>query len=142
MAEDLAKLEELAKELPEKITKAAELALRIASEDALSKISSQFKSEGRALGETWAPLKESYLKQKIKKGYSEKILHRTTTLAQSFTYRLKDFTSYIGTPVPYAVYHEYGTKKMPARPFMAPVAEYLKQAALRKAFERAFSEVL
>lgn len=142
MANSIEDLQKLITELSERIRKACELGLIQASEEALSQLSLQFKSEGRALGEGWAPLKESYLKQKIKKGYSEKILHRTTTLAQSFTYKLEDFTSYIGTPVPYAIYHEYGTGKMLPRPFMAPVAEYLKQAALRKAFERAFSEVL
>jgi len=51
-----------------------------------------------------------------KEGISEKKLHRTTTLAQSFTSVLKPFEAVVGTPVWYARFHEAGTKKMPARP--------------------------
>lgn len=141
MAETIEALKELASQLPEKINQVCKLALEQASEDALSQISKLFKSEGKSLGADWKPLKESTLRQKLRKGYSEKILHRTTTLAQSFTFKLEELVSYIGTPVPYAIYHEYGTSRMPKRPFMTPVAQYLQEKGLKKALERAFKEV-
>ncbi|MDI6865763.1 HK97-gp10 family putative phage morphogenesis protein [Thermodesulfovibrio yellowstonii] len=95
------------------------------AQHAESELSRLFASEGASLGVEWSALKESYLRQKIKKGYSEKRLHRTTTLAQSFTSVLQPFTAVVGTPVWYARFHETGTRKTPARPFMKPVMEHI-----------------
>lgn len=104
---------------------AIEQTLEKTAQYAESKLSETFKTEGRAVGIEWSPLREAYLKQKIKKGYSEKILHRTTTLAQSFTSTIQPFSAVIGTPVWYAQFHEYGTKRIPARPFLKHVMEHI-----------------
>jgi len=94
-----------------------------------------FKSEGRYLGVNWKPLKPGYLRWKIKKGFSEKKLHKTTTLARSFTYQLDKNKVVIGTNVksdkngfPYPAAMEFGTRKgVPARPFMAPTKAELER---------------
>ncbi|MEM4546850.1 MAG: phage virion morphogenesis protein, partial [Nitrososphaerota archaeon] len=130
------------RELPDKIKQVVRVSLERIGAVGVSQLSKLFQTEGRSLGVEWKPVKESYLKQKIKKGFSEKTLHRTTTLAQSFHSKATDTQVQIGTPVPYAIYHEYGTKRMPARPFMKPVAQYLQERAISQIFKKTLSEVL
>jgi phage gpG-like protein len=94
-----------------------------------------FKSEGRYLGLNWKPLKPEYLRWKIEKGFSEKKLHKTTTLARSFTYQIGKNKVAIGTNVksdkngfPYPAAMEFGTRRgVPARPFMRPTKEELEK---------------
>lgn len=112
-------------EIEQKIRKAISETVQRTAQHAESELSRLFASEGASLGVEWSALREIYLRQKIKKGYSEKRLHRTTTLAQSFTSVLQPFEAVVGTPVWYARFHEEGTKKMPARPFMRPVLEHI-----------------
>ena len=89
-------------------------------------LSRLFKTEGKSLDVTWDPLQQAYLAQKIRSGKSDKILHRTTTLAQSFGYTAGAGEVEIGTTTtPYAIFHEYGTKQgIPPRPFIYPVGKY------------------
>lgn len=68
----------------------------------------------------WAPLKESTLKRK-KKGTA--ILVETGRLRGSITHNVVGDTAYIGTPVFYGSYHQFGTRKMVARPFLGLTAE-------------------
>ncbi len=118
------------------------LTLQRSAEKIQTDLSTIFKTEGRSHGVDWAPLKEKYLRYKVKKGFSEKKLHRTTTLAQSFTYIVDKYQATIGTPVKYAIYHELGTHKMPARPFMKPVVERFVQANhMQKLFDVSIREV-
>ncbi len=142
MADNLREFEGYMRELPDKIKQAVRVSLERIGAVGVSQLSKLFQTEGRSLGVEWKPVKESYLKQKIKKGFSEKTLHRTTTLAQSFHSKATDTQVQIGTPVPYAIYHEYGTKRMPARPFMKPVAQYLQERAISQIFKKTLSEVL
>lgn len=142
MADNLREFENYMRELPDKIKQAVRVSLERVGAVGVSQLSRLFQTEGRSLGVEWKPVKESYLKQKIKKGFSEKTLHRTTTLAQSFHSKATDTQVQIGTPVPYSIYHEYGTKKMPARPFMKPVATYLQEKAVSEIFKRTFKEAL
>ena len=138
----LEKLQSLINELPEKFKQAVKLALARSAEKIQSDLSTLFKTEGRSHGIDWKPLKEKYLRQKVKKGFSEKKLHRTTTLAQSFTYKLEDLYAIIGTPVQYAIYHEFGTRRIPQRPFMQPVLEkFIQENNLQKIFGISFQEV-
>jgi len=141
---ELEKLQRFINDLPQKLKQAVELTVRRSAEKIQADLSTIFKTEGRSHGIDWAPLKEKYLKQKVKKGFSEKKLHRTTTLAQSFTYKIEDvYKALIGTPVPYSIYHEYGTRKMPARPFMQPAIEkFIKENHIEKLFGMSFQEVL
>jgi HK97 gp10 family phage protein len=125
--------------IEQKLKRAIENTLEKTVQYAESKLSELFKTEGASLGVEWAPLREAYLKQKLKKGYSEKKLHRTTTLAQSFTSVVRPFEAVVGTPVEYAKYHETGTRKMPKRPFMEPVLEHiLKNRIPARYFKEAF----
>jgi len=136
-------LERFIEKLPDRFREAVELTLKRSALYLESDLSRIFKTEGRSHHIEWTPLKEAYLKQKIKKGYSEKILHRTTTLAQSFTSKVEKGTAIVGTPVEYAVFHEFGTEKMPARPFMEPVLEaFLARNMPVKLFKQALKEVL
>lgn len=141
MADDIEKIKEVVKNIEQNTQRLSEIFLERASLHAEAKLSEVFKTEGRALGVEWSPLKEAYLKWKIKKGFSEKKLHRTTTLAQSFTSKVSDSQAIVGTPVVYSIYHEFGTKKAQARPFMKPVAEYMQNIGLKKIFESVFKEV-
>lgn len=141
MAGNVEKLTQVTEEIQKKISQAIELFLEKSALHAEAKLSEIFKTEGRALNVEWAPLKEAYLKWKLKKGFSEKKLHRTTTLAQSFTSKVSGLEAVVGTPVPYSIYHEFGTRKMPARPFMQPVAKYMETIGLKKIFESTFREV-
>ena len=134
-------VEKVFNNIAKKISHVTELFLARAALHTEAKISEIFKTEGRAFNVEWAPLKEAYLKWKLKKGFSEKKLHRTTTLSQSFTSKVEGLQAIVGTPVPYAIYHEFGTKKMPARPFMAPVADYMANIGLKKIFDATFKEV-
>jgi len=131
-------------ELPGKIMQACKLALTRGAEKIQADLSTIFKTEGRSHGVDWKELNPRYLAYKVKKGFSEKKLHRTTTLAQSFTYKVQDWKAIIGTPVPYAPYHETGTKRgIPPRPFMQPVVEkFLQENHFTKIFQRSLKEVL
>ncbi len=141
--DDIKRVEEFFKELPEKLEEATFRALRYSAEKIQKDLSDVFKTEGRSHDVEWSPLKEAYLKWKIKKGYSEKKLHKTTTLAQSFTYIVETSKAIVGTPVPYAPFHEYGTRRgIPPRPFMTPVFQKFTQGGyLKTAFRIAFREV-
>lgn len=129
-------------EIEKRIRQAMQETVEKTAQYAESQLSKLFKTEGRSLNVNWSPMKEAYLRQKIKKGYSEKILHRTTTLAQSFTSQIREFSAVVGTPVWYAPFHEEGTRKMPARPFMQPVMEHiLATDVIKRFFERALKDV-
>jgi len=140
---DLKDLERFFKELPQKLDTATHRAIEISALVIERDLREIFKTEGRSHGVEWSPLKEAYLKWKIKKGFSEKKLHRTTTLAQSFTSVIKDKEAIVGTPVYYAIFHEYGTRRgIPPRPFMTPVFQrFIQTGGLQKAFRIAFREV-
>jgi phage gpG-like protein len=134
MAKDLKDLERFLEQLPAKLQEATELTLQKSALEIEARIKEQFKTEGEAYGEEWKPVKESYLRWKKKKGYSEKTLHRTTTLSQSFSSVIMPFQAVIGTEVPYAIYHELGTRKMVARPFAKPVAEKFQEQRVAENF--------
>jgi HK97 gp10 family phage protein len=138
---DIKEFEVYIKELPIKLNKAVVQSLHQAAQETESRLSRLFKTEGRSEGVEWAPLKEAYLKWKIKKGFSEKKLHKTATLAQSFNSIVNETSAVVGTPVPYSVYHEFGTRKMPARPFMEPVFNTMVKR-LEDIFKKNLAEVL
>jgi phage gpG-like protein len=125
-----------------------ETLLETIGEEGRNILSLLFKSEGRYLGVNWKPLKPEYLRWKIKEGFSEKKLHKTTTLSRSFTYKIEDHKVVIGTNVksdrngfPYSVAMEFGTRRgVPARPFMAPTKEELEKR-LPAIADRVFKEI-
>jgi len=75
-----------------------------------------FKAEGRP--EQWRPLSEKYLKYKLQKKGASKLLEFHGKLKQSINARSSKGEARVRTGVKYGVYHQTGTKKMPARPFM------------------------
>ncbi|KAA0257208.1 hypothetical protein FHQ18_11630 [Deferribacter autotrophicus] len=97
-----------------------------AAERARSEVLEIFKTEGRSHDVRWQDLNEGYLRAKIKQGFSEKKLHKTTTLKQSISTAHKGDFAIVGTPVFYGLFHEEGTNKIPARPFMKPAFESMQ----------------
>ena len=121
------KPEEIANELIYLLKKKRDEIIRQGADFALKKIKWEFKTEKEATGKEWEPVDEKYLRRKIKKGFSEKTLHRTTTLKQSFYTRYEKNKGIVGTNVEYAIFHEEGTRYMPARPFVKPVEKILEK---------------
>ncbi|RLG91053.1 MAG: phage virion morphogenesis protein [Candidatus Hecatellales archaeon] len=88
-------------------------------------VEKNFEAEGRdktGATHTWAPLAKSTQKRRAKyKGEANKahpILEMTGRLKQSInTAHGRDYAQ-VYTGVRYGVYHQTGTRKMPARPFM------------------------
>jgi phage gpG-like protein len=84
----------------------------------------QFKSEGTEGGDKWAPLSPEYAGYKEAHFPGKPILQRTGDLYDSLTNpnsangvrREERKTLTLGSTLPYALYHQQGTNKMPARP--------------------------
>jgi phage gpG-like protein len=134
MAKDLKDLERFLENLPAKLQEATELTLRKSALEIEIRIKDQFQSEGEAFSKEWQPVKEGYLQWKRKKGFSEKTLHKTGKLSQSFSSVVMPFEARIGTEVEYAIFHELGTRKMVARPFAKPVSEKFKEEQVAEKF--------
>jgi phage gpG-like protein len=121
------------------------------------------KSKGGtgAGGVAWAPLKESTLERRRRKGIEhEEILKQTESLLESLTpdqnnavdavriagqvfeYAVGSIT--VGTDIPYADYHQNGTAYMPPRPIV-PLSGDLPvewESAVDQAIEEAFQVVI
>jgi len=83
----------------------------------LRSIDNNFKSSGRPI--TWKPLALSTLRWKMKHGYSSKPLIRKGLLIKSIVGKIQgDNKLIMGTVVPYAKYHQFGTRSIPKRPFL------------------------
>lgn len=83
----------------------------------------QFAGEGIGPSGKWKALSAAYAKRKIKKWGSTPILQASGRLVKSLTGNSSDSVVEktadeltIGTTVPYAGYHQRGTKTMPSRP--------------------------
>ena len=117
---------------------------------AADQVALAFRTEGAHYGEKWAPRKESTLKRLAarKRGKNGKpgkarkpkpLLRDTGTLSKSFFAK----GSAVATSVPYAVYHEFGTKNMDARPLMPfDKAGKPRSAAVESAVRRAMEKAL
>jgi phage gpG-like protein len=104
----------------------------------------RFSSGGR-----WAPLSVDYQKWKERHFPGQPILQRTGVLRDSLVwggssvgpdgiFEASPTTVVVGTAVPYGVFHQTGTPKMPARPFIDPPdpsewASVLRQWVMREA---------
>jgi phage gpG-like protein len=90
----------------------------------------EFYAEGESLfnAAPWAPLSPAYEKAKRKKYGSKPLLRASDALFKSLTqqgaagnvHRISDREAEFGSSDPKAVFHEFGTGRMPARP---PLAE-------------------
>lgn len=100
-----------------------------------------FKVGGAMQSPPWAPLAASTKKEKARLGYSSQPLLRTGNLRNSFHSYFDDRLAGVGarasyfrgkkgkTPFDYATAHEFGTKKIPARP-MLPPEKYARDVAV------------
>lgn len=71
--------------------------------------------EGSADGrQSYRLLRPATLRQKQRQKYSAKPLQRTGLLLRNLSFKTEDNTLYL-TALKYAKYHQFGTKKMPAR---------------------------
>ena len=136
-------LSNIINQIRDRIDLAVEKAVEYSAKKIRDDLGEIFETEGRSHDTQWSELKEAYLKWKIRKGFSEQKLQKTTNLRQSFAYKiLNKYEAKVGTPAPYAIFHEYGTRKMPARPFMQPVLNRFVERDLKKIFQRAFKEAI
>ena len=70
-------------------------------------------------GSAWKPWAPSTRKQRIKEGTAARgILYRTGLLARSFKSRVNKKYMAIWNSANYSTYLQYGTPKMPARPYL------------------------
>jgi HK97 gp10 family phage protein len=71
----------------------------------------------------WAPLADSTEAQKAAKGYpSGAPLLATGKMRDNITHEIDGLDAVIGSPDDIAVFHEFGTSKMPPRPIFGPAA--------------------
>lgn len=88
-----------------------------------------FRTGGASAGRPWAPLTPRYRAWKIKKHYDPRTLIRTGAMMRSLTSRPMGIENHaatyaeFGTRDPNLHWHEHGTRKMPARPVMRPLAD-------------------
>jgi phage gpG-like protein len=81
-----------------------------------NQVMKNFEAEGRP--ERWQPLSEKYLRYKLEEKGTSKLLEFHGKLKQSISIRSTWKDAEVFTGVKYGVYHQTGTRKMPARPFM------------------------
>lgn len=85
----------------------------------------QFATNSDPSGKPWSPLKESTLR--TKKQNRDKILTRSGKLRSGFLYRVNGAKLEITNSQDYAIYHQYGTKKMAVRLIVAFTPERLRE---------------
>lgn len=101
-------------------------ALRRVADDFREMIARQFSSEGRAEGTPWAPLAPSTLRRRRPGSTGAPILQSSGALLRSLTApgapghveQLEDQSLAIGSSLPYALFHQTGTRRIPARPMI------------------------
>lgn len=75
-------------------------------------------------GSYWAKLKSSTIRQKInKKGDNAGILVESGRLEESIAYQADKHSVSVGVSETYGVYHQFGTVRMDARPFLGISAD-------------------
>lgn len=87
-----------------------------------------FKNETSPAGTPWAALSPKYAKRKAESKAKQKILQWTGTLYGSISARAESNGAVVGTNVRAGQYslgalHQYGTRKMPARPFLPVLSD-------------------
>lgn len=127
-------------------------ALEQVADDFREMVAEQFATEGRAEGTPWAPRKSSPVGAtrrvaRLGRGTASPLLIRTGALRDSFTRRgasgsiekIDGQALSIGSRLPYAIFHQFGTRRMPARPIIvlsdernAKWAEFVRRAIEEK----------
>ncbi|HHA1936229.1 TPA: hypothetical protein ACOEP6_004741 [Enterobacter ludwigii] len=71
--------------------------------------------------DAWAPLAESTKADRVRQGYSEDDpLLRSGELRDSISHRVMGLAAVVGSTDDKAVWQEYGTDRIPPRPFIGP----------------------
>jgi len=97
------------------------LAARVVQEDAKERIGEYQEAAGPY--PLWEPLAESTEAEKARLGYPpDAPLLRDGTLRDSIVTEHHALEAIIGSKMPVAAFQEFGTSKMPARPFLGPAA--------------------
>lgn len=78
-------------------------------------IINRFMGQRDPNGAAWHPLAKSTLLNRAKTGAKGGILEHYGTMLQSLSFEAGSNSVRVGFTQPYAVYHEFGTKKMPRR---------------------------
>jgi len=99
-------------------------ALEDIADDFLKLEATQFATEGKTGSGGWKALSPDYAAWKATNYPGAKILERDGWLRDSLTvkdapFQIREITAteaVLGTNVPYGIYHQLGTRKMPARP--------------------------
>ena len=101
-----------------------------------------FETEQSPDGKKWEDLDPVYKKSRYAKGYDGKMLHRTGVLMASLNIDYGDDFAAVGVSESYGIYHQLGTKKMSARPFLGASEEGIDEIKdiLKNAIRRAWSE--
>jgi len=96
-------------------------ALRQIADDFREMVAQQFASEGRAEGTPWPPRRSS----RVGAQHAAPLLIRTGALRDSLVgpsaghiEEMDERLLTLGTRVPYAIFHQLGTRHMPARPII------------------------
>lgn len=79
-----------------------------------SRVANRFETRRDPLGDAWAAWSDSYAANYPEDG-RRKILERHGDLISSLNWRADASSVRVGFGVPYAAYHEFGTKRMPRR---------------------------
>lgn len=81
----------------------------------------------------WAPLAESTVYDKTRKGYAppDSPLLRTGDLRASYAHSLDGLQAVIGSPLQLAVWQELGTQHIPPRPVVGPAAFEMRDSILK-----------
>lgn len=101
-----------------------------------------FESEQSPDGKKWEDLDPVYKKSRFAKGYDGKMLHRTGQLIDSLNIDYGDDFAAVGVSESYGIYHQLGTKKMSARPFLGVSEDGVDEIKdiLKNAIRRAWRE--
>ena len=101
-----------------------------------------FETEQSPEGKKWEDLDPVYKKSRYAKGYDGKMLHRTGQLIDSLNIDYGDDFAAVGVSESYGIYHQLGTKKMSARPFLGVSEDGIDEIKdiLKNAIRRAWNE--
>jgi len=105
----------------------------------------QFATEGAYLGKPWKPTSPGYVQWKVRHGLDPQLLVATGRLLRSLTSRPMGVERYnahsatFGSDVPYARFHQHGTRYMPARP---PIPTTRRMSPLTRAIRDRIADYL
>lgn len=92
--------------------------LREVGEHLVNRVDDTFRKQEDPYGGRWAPLSAATIKAKRKRGGIQKILQDTGRMRATANYRVQGSVLQVGLSDRKAAFHQYGTRRMPARPIL------------------------